>query len=64
MNREAYPLILGVISPIILASLILMDNYKFSLLDSLKNIDMIYYIVMLPIFLGLLVAVLHWREQR
>ncbi|RLF59643.1 MAG: hypothetical protein DRN27_01985 [Thermoplasmata archaeon] len=56
VNREAAPLLLGVSIPIILLLLLIIQLYKFDLVALIKSVDMIYYIVLFPIFLGVILA--------
>ena len=63
VNREAAPLIVGVSLPIILLALLFIQLYQYDLLALLLSIDMIYYIVLFPIFLGLLFAILYRSKE-
>jgi len=56
VNREAAPLLLGVSIPIILLLLLIIQLYKFDLVSLIKSVDIIYYIVLFPIFLGVILA--------
>ena len=66
MNREALPLILAILVPIVLVSLVLLYVYGYEYLSDiivlLRKIDLIYYIIVLPVALGLLVALLKWKR--
>jgi len=59
VNREAAPLFLGVSIPIILLLLLIIQLYKFDLVALIKSIDMMYYIVLFPIFLGIILALVN-----
>ena len=58
VNREAAPLILGVSIPILLLGLLLIQLYEFDIFAVIQSIDPIYYIVMFPIILGVIMAFL------
>lgn len=64
MNREALPLILAILAPIVLVSLILLYFYGFDFTLYLKRIDLIYYIIVIPFALGLFAALLRLRKPR
>jgi len=64
MNREALPLILAILTPIVLVSLILLYFYGFDFTLYLKKIDLIYYIIVIPFALGLFAALLRLRKPR
>ena len=66
MNREALPLILAILVPIVLVSIVLLYvygyEYLFDIIVLLRKIDLIYYIIILPFALGLLAALLKWKK--
>ena len=62
MNREAVPLIFAIFTPIIFVSLIIIHINGYDLTLFFRKIDLIYYIIILPIALGLLVAILKYRK--
>jgi len=62
VNREAAPLILGIFIPLILLGVIALRIYGFDILPLLAQIDVLYYIVLFPIALGLIVALMN-REK-
>ena len=62
MNREALPLILAVLIPIVLVSLILLYIYGYDVTLLFREIDIIYYIIVFPIVLGFLVAIMRWKK--
>ncbi len=64
MNREALPLILAILIPIILVSLILFYLYGYDFTVYLRKIDLIYYIIILPFALGLLAALLKLMKPK
>jgi hypothetical protein len=63
MNKEAGPLIIAVLVPIILITVIFLYINGYDLTIYLKKIDIIYYIIIFPIALGLLVAILRYRKE-
>ena len=66
MNRESLPLIAGFTIPIILVSLILLYYYSYDFLlkiiSFLKQIDVIYYIVVIPFVLGFVVIIAKYSK--
>jgi len=64
VNREALPLIIVILIPLILVSLILLYFYGYDVTLYLRKIDVIYYIIILPFALGLFAALLKWREPK
>jgi hypothetical protein len=62
MNREALPFIGALLVPIILVGIIILYFYGFDLTKFFRQIDLIYYIVLSPIALGLFLAILHYRK--
>jgi len=62
VNREALPLIGALLIPIALISVVLLYHFGYDVTVLLRQIDLIYYIIMVPIVLGLLVAILR-REK-
>ena len=61
MNKEAGPLIIAIIVPIILVSLMFLYINGYDITIYFRKIDIIYYIVVFPIALGLLVAILKYK---
>ena len=64
MNREALPLILAILIPIILVSLILFYLYGYDFTVYLRKIDLIYYIILLPFALGFVAALLKLMKPK
>ena len=62
MNREAFPLIVVILTPIILVSIILLYIYGYDVTLLLRKIDIIYYIIVFPFVLGLLAALLKLKK--
>jgi hypothetical protein len=64
MNREAAPLIVGILIPIVLVVLIVLYTSGYDITEYLRKIDLIYYILVIPFGLGLLVAILWFNKPR
>ena len=58
MNREALPFILALSIPIVLVFLILIQIYGYDLTSFFRELDIIYYIIILPLGLGFIVTLL------
>jgi hypothetical protein len=64
MNREAVPLIVGILIPVVIVVLIVLYISGYDITIYLRKIDIIYYIIVLPFGLGLLAAILYFRKPR
>ncbi|DAC72406.1 MAG TPA: hypothetical protein DSN98_05345 [Thermoplasmata archaeon] len=64
MNREAVPLIIGILVPVVLVALITLYVSGYDITEYLRKIDIIYYILVLPFGLGLMAAILWFRKPR
>jgi len=64
MNREAVPLLLGILIPIIIVALIVLYLNGFDITIYLRKINIMYYLVLLPFALGLLVIIFWFRKPR
>jgi len=64
MNREALPLIVGILVPMILVGLIVLYFSGVDITLYLRKINIIYYILVLPFGLGLLVVIFWFRKPR
>ena len=62
VNKEALPLISGIILPILVIGLIILYIYGYDITLFFRNLNIIYYIIIFPIALGLLLAVLRIKE--
>jgi len=58
MNRESLPFILALLIPIVLVSLVLIHIYGYDLTSFFRELDIIYYIVILPLALGFIVTII------
>ncbi len=57
VNRESIPLLLALIVPFVLLGCILLYYYGYDLTFFLRQIPVIYYIAIIPIFLGFTVII-------
>jgi len=64
MNREAAPLIICILIPIVLVVLIVLYTSGYDITEYLRKINIIYYILVIPFGLGLLAAVLWFKKPR
>jgi len=64
MNREAVPLIIGILVPIVIVALIVLYISGYDITVYLRKIDLIYYVIVLPFGLGLLAAILWFKKPR
>ena len=68
MNKEGLPLIIGLLIPIALVLVIVLyfSGYDFTLSfrTFLKEIPILYYIIVLPVTLGFIIAIAKWKESR
>ena len=68
MNREALPLIIGLLIPLVLVLGIVLYSSGYDvtlpLREFLKKIPILYYIIVLPVILGFIIAIAKWKEDR
>jgi hypothetical protein len=64
INREAVPLIIGILAPLILVAFIALYISGYDITVYFRNINLIYYLMVLPFGLGLLVVVLWFRRPK
>jgi len=64
VNREALPLIIGLLTPLVLVLIIILYFYGYDFISFFKQINILYYIVILPVLLGMIFAILKWKESR
>lgn len=60
MNRESIPLIIALLIPIILVILIVLYMYGHDITKFLRELNILYYIVIIPFILGFLVIIIKW----
>jgi len=64
INREAVPLIIGILFPVILVGLIVLYLSGHDFIQYILKIDIIYYILIVPFGLGAILAILWFRKPR
>jgi len=57
MNKESLPLIAALLVPFILVLIVILYYYGYDITMFLRQFPLIYYIIILPIGLGFVVAV-------
>jgi len=57
VNREAIPLAIGLCIPLLLLLIVLVQYYGIDFIGLIKSLDVLYYIAIFPILLGLFVAI-------
>lgn len=57
MNRESLPLIVALLVPVVIVLIIILYIYGYDITKFLREIPLIYYIIILPIALGFTVAI-------
>ena len=62
MNRESLPLIFALLIPVALVSLIVLYYYGYDITLFLRKIHILYYIAIIPIALGFIVAIVKWMR--
>jgi len=63
VNKESLPLILALFVPITLAIVILLYVYGYDITLFLRKIDLIYYIIILPIALGFTAGLIKFLKK-
>jgi len=65
MNREVLPLILALLLPLVFVIVLFLyfSGHIDSIIASLKTIDIIYYVILVPFCLGLLAAMMKWMKR-
>jgi hypothetical protein len=64
MNREAVPLIIGILFPIFLVAFIALYISGYDITVYLRKINIIYYILVIPFGLGMLVVFFWFRKPK
>lgn len=57
VNREAMPLFIGLCIPLVLVIIMIVQLYGIDFISLIKSLDMIYYVTIFPILLGLVIAI-------
>lgn len=64
VNKESLPLILALLIPLFLVTITLLYVYGYDMTLFLRKIDILYYIIIIPIALGLFAGIIiHLRES-
>jgi len=64
MNREAIPLIIGILVPVLLVAGIVLYLSGYDVTVLLRRINIIYYLVLIPFVLGFLVIIFWYRGHK
>lgn len=64
MNREAVPLVIGILLPVLLVAFIILYLSGYDITIFLKKINIIYYLVLIPFGLGFLVIIFWFRKPK
>ena len=64
MNREAVPLIVGILAPILIVAFIALYVTGYDITVYFRKINIIYYLMVIPFGLGMLVVVFWFRKPK
>lgn len=62
MNRESLPLLLALFVPIILVLIVLLYYYGYDITEFFRKLNILYYIVLVPVALGFTVAIIKYMR--
>ncbi len=62
MNRESLPLLLALFVPIILVVIVLLYYYGYDITEFFRKLNILYYIVIIPVALGFTVAIIKYMR--
>ncbi|KYK20971.1 hypothetical protein AYK21_01085 [Thermoplasmatales archaeon SG8-52-2] len=62
MNRESLPLIFTMLVPIVLVLIVLLYYYGYDITEFFRTLNVLYYIVFIPIVLGFIVAIIKYMR--
>jgi len=62
VNKESMPLILGLLIPVFLVIIIVLYFYGYDITVYLRKIDIMYYIIILPIALGFTAGIIKYMK--
>ncbi len=62
VNRESLPLVVGLILPIFLVITIMLYFYGYDITEFFRKIDIMYYIIILPVALGFTAGVIKYMK--
>jgi len=62
LNRESLPLLLALFVPIILVVIVLLYYYGYDITEFFRKLNILYYIVIIPVVLGFTVAIIKYMR--
>jgi len=62
VNRESLPLIFTMLVPVVLVLIVLLYYYGYDITEFFRTLNILYYIVLIPIILGFIVAVIKYMR--
>jgi len=62
VNRESLPLIFTMLVPIVLVLIVLLYYYGYDITEFFRTLNVLYYIVFIPIVLGFIVAIIKYMR--
>jgi len=62
LNRESLPLLLALFVPIILVLIVLLYYYGYDITEFFRKLNILYYIVLVPVALGFTVAIIKYMR--
>jgi len=62
LNRESLPLIIALLVPVVLVLIVLLYYYGYDITEFFRKLNILYYIVIVPIVLGFVVAVIKYMR--
>ena len=63
VNREVCPLLAGIFVPILIVLCVILYTHGYDFTKFFRELDIIYYIIILPIALGLVLALMRCRNE-
>jgi hypothetical protein len=62
VNRESLPLIFTMLVPVVLVLIVLLYYYGYDITKFFRTLNVLYYIVIIPIVLGFIVAIIKYMR--
>lgn len=62
VNRESLPLVLALLVPVILVVIVLLYYYGYDITEFIRNLDLLYQIIIIPFVLGFIVVIVKWMR--
>ena len=62
MNKESLPLIFTMLVPVVLVLIVLLYYYGYDITEFFRTLNVLYYIVFIPIVLGFIVAIIKYMR--